>query len=106
MLVLDFGMSFSPDSRPVIDKILERIPITIFINVVSLLLILSIAIPIGAQICRQTRISFRLCNHSFCFCGICHAEFLAGAFAHDLIGVKFGMAADFGKRVVELYGAV
>ena len=47
MVMLDFGTSFAPDGRPVLDKILERIPITIFINVVSLLLILSIAIPIG-----------------------------------------------------------
>ena len=49
MLMLDFGTSFSPDGRPVIDKILERIPITIFINIVSLLLILGIAIPIGVS---------------------------------------------------------
>jgi len=43
----DFGRSFSPDGRPVIDKIKERIPITLFINVVSMILIVIIAIPIG-----------------------------------------------------------
>ena len=43
---LDFGESFI-DGRPVRDKIAERIPITLIINVLSMLLILSIAIPVG-----------------------------------------------------------
>lgn len=45
--VLDLGKSFSPDRRPVADKIMERLPITISLNVLSLALILMIAIPIG-----------------------------------------------------------
>ncbi len=49
MLMLDFGTSFAPDSRPVIDKILERIPVTLLINVLSLILILAVAIPIGVM---------------------------------------------------------
>jgi len=44
---LDFGRSFSPDRRPVWDKIKERIGITLSLNFLSLLIILSIAIPIG-----------------------------------------------------------
>lgn len=44
---LDFGESFSADRRPVWDKIKERLPITILINSLSLVLILMIAIPIG-----------------------------------------------------------
>lgn len=47
-LVLDFGVSFSADRRPVMDKIKEALPITITINVLSLLLILLVAVPIGA----------------------------------------------------------
>ena len=47
MLMLDFGTSFAPDGRPVLDKILERIPITILINLVSMFFILIVAIPIG-----------------------------------------------------------
>ncbi len=49
MLKLDFGTSFASDSRPVIDKILERIPITLFINILSMLLIVIVAIPIGVM---------------------------------------------------------
>ena len=47
LAVLDLGKSFSQDHRPVADKILERLPITILLNVLSMLLILVIAIPIG-----------------------------------------------------------
>jgi peptide/nickel transport system permease protein len=43
---LDFGRSFK-DERPVLDKILERLPATLLLNVCSLLLILAAAIPIG-----------------------------------------------------------
>lgn len=43
---LDFGTSFI-DGKPVIKKIAERIPITLTINVLSLLIILLVAIPIG-----------------------------------------------------------
>jgi peptide/nickel transport system permease protein len=44
---LDFGDSFSADNRPVIDKISERLPVTLGINLASLLLILVVATPIG-----------------------------------------------------------
>ena len=47
LIVLDLGTSFSPDMRPVSDKIFERLPITILLNVLSMGLIILIAIPIG-----------------------------------------------------------
>ena len=47
LAVLDLGFSFSTDRRPVADKILERLPITILLNVLSLFLILVVAIPLG-----------------------------------------------------------
>ncbi|MBN8569216.1 MAG: ABC transporter permease [Ignavibacteria bacterium] len=46
MLQGDFGNSFK-DNRPVIDKIVERIPITLGMNLVSFLLIYMIAVPVG-----------------------------------------------------------
>ena len=42
----DFGRSFL-DDRPVIEKITERLPITLAINICALLLILGMAIPLG-----------------------------------------------------------
>ncbi len=47
-VALDFGVSFSADHRPVMDKIKEALPITITINALALLLIFVVAIPIGA----------------------------------------------------------
>jgi peptide/nickel transport system permease protein len=44
---LDFGRSFSPDRRPVWDKIKERIGITLGLNFMSLIIILGVSIPIG-----------------------------------------------------------
>ena len=44
---LDFGNSMSSDARPVMDKILERLPLTVGMNVASLALTLLLAIPIG-----------------------------------------------------------
>lgn len=46
VFLFDFGRSFS-DERPVTEKILERIPVTLAINILSLLFILVIAIPLG-----------------------------------------------------------
>lgn len=45
--VLDFGDSFSQDARPVLDKITERLPITILISVLSFLISFVIALPLG-----------------------------------------------------------
>ena len=44
---LDFGRSFSPDRRPVWDKIKERIGITLSLNLMSMIIILVVSIPIG-----------------------------------------------------------
>ncbi|BAT71342.1 peptide/nickel transport system permease [Thermosulfidibacter takaii ABI70S6] len=43
---LDFGNSFV-DGKPVIEKIKERLPVTLLINILSLTIILLVAIPIG-----------------------------------------------------------
>ena len=47
--VLDFGLSISPDRRPVWDKIKERIGITLGLNLLSLLIILAVAVPLGVM---------------------------------------------------------
>jgi peptide/nickel transport system permease protein len=44
---LDFGRSFAPDGRPVLEKIKERIPVTLSINFIALILEIIIAVPIG-----------------------------------------------------------
>ena len=47
MIRLDFGNSMSADARPVLDKILERLPLTVGMNLASLVLTLLIAVPVG-----------------------------------------------------------
>ncbi len=49
---LDFGRSFSSDRRLVIDKITERLPITISLNLLALMFELALGIPIGVYCAR------------------------------------------------------
>ena len=46
---LDFGNSMSSDSRPVMEKIMECLPLTVSMNLIALLLTLLIAVPIGVK---------------------------------------------------------
>ena len=46
ILTLDFGNSYK-DHRPVMDKIWERLPITVELNLISIFLVYLIAIPVG-----------------------------------------------------------
>ncbi len=57
LIRLDFGISLSTDARPVLDKILERMPLTVGMNVISLALTLVISIPVGIA-CAVKRGSF------------------------------------------------
>ncbi len=50
---LDFGNSMSNDPRPVLEKIGERLPLTIGINAASMLLTLLVAVPIGVIAARK-----------------------------------------------------
>lgn len=57
LLHLDFGNSMSSDARPVLEKIAERLPLTVSMNVISLFLTLSIAVPLGViSACRRNSI--------------------------------------------------
>jgi peptide/nickel transport system permease protein len=88
MVMLDFGTSFSPDGRPVVDKILERIPITIFINIVSLLLILGIAIPIGVSSAVKQGSFFDRGTTVFVFLGFAIPSFWLALLLMRLFGVE------------------
>lgn len=53
LLHLDFGNSMSSDPRPVMDKITERLPLTLWLNVTTLVLTLLLSIPIGVMAARK-----------------------------------------------------
>jgi peptide/nickel transport system permease protein len=84
---LDFGISFAPDRRPVIDKIKERLPITISINLLSMALIFLIGIPIGVY-CAQHKDSIgdKLLT-SFVFAGYAMPTFWLALLLMMFLGV-------------------
>ena len=47
LATLDFGQSFSADGRSVLDKIAERLPVTLWVNMLAMLVIICVAVPIG-----------------------------------------------------------
>jgi peptide/nickel transport system permease protein len=84
---LDFGNSFSADSRPVIDKIKERLPVTLWINILAMLLILAVAIPIGvASAVHQDSWADRLMT-IFVFIGFAIPSFWLGLMLMIWLGV-------------------
>jgi peptide/nickel transport system permease protein len=87
---LDFGRSFAPDNRPVMDKISERIPVTLSLNVIALLLEFGLAIPIGilAATRRDTLLDKGITL--FVFLGFAVPTFWLALILMYLFGVKLG----------------
>jgi peptide/nickel transport system permease protein len=75
MAFLDFGRSFSPDRRPVWDKIRERLGVTISLNLLSLLIIMLVAIPIGVIAAVRPRSWFDRGTTLFVFFGFAMPTF-------------------------------
>ena len=90
LIKLDFGNSFSPDNRKVIEKISERIPVTIMINVLSLLLILAVAIPIGVLSATHQNSFFDKFTTVFVFIGFAVPTFWLALLLMILFGVQLG----------------
>ncbi len=88
IIKLDFGRSFSLDQRPVWDKIKERLPITIFINVISLVLILLIAIPLGVYSAVKAESIFDKAVTVITFIGYAMPSFWLAIILMMIFGVK------------------
>lgn len=98
LAVLDFGNSFSPDNRPVLDKIAERLPITIAINVLSLILIMLVAIPIGVLSAVRQDSFFDKATSVFVFVGFAVPTFWLALLLMILFGVNLGWLPISGIR--------
>ncbi len=98
MLALDFGRSFASDSRPVVDKIVERIPITLLINVLSMFFILSAAIPIGVLSAVKQDSWFDRGASLFVFIGFAVPTFWLALLLMILFGVKLELLPISGFR--------
>jgi peptide/nickel transport system permease protein len=98
LAVLDLGVSFSTDRRPVADKILERLPITILLNVLSLLLVLVVAIPLGVfSAVRQDSLFDRVAG-VIVFIGFAVPTFWLALLLMILFGVHLGWLPISGIR--------
>jgi len=88
---LDFGRSFAPDGRPVIDKIKERIPVTLSINLVALLLEFGLAIPIGIIAATNRNSLIDKGITLFVFIGFAVPTFWLSLLMMYVFGVKLGI---------------
>jgi peptide/nickel transport system permease protein len=91
VVTLDFGDSFAQDHRPVMEKIGERMPITILINVLSIVAILAIAIPIGILSAVRRNSLFDRGTTIFVFLGFAMPSFWLALLLMDYFGVRLGV---------------
>jgi len=95
---LDFGDSFASDRRPVRDKILERLPITIAINLLAIFSILAISVPIGIYSAVRQGSWFDKGSTVFVFIGFAMPSFWLALILMDLLGVRYGLVPVTGIR--------
>lgn len=98
---LDFGKSFV-DSREVIKKILERIPVTLKINILSLLLILVTAIPIGILSATKRYSLFDKLTTVFVFVGFSIPTFWLALLLMIFFGVNLGILPISGIQSIDV----
>ena len=89
LATLDFGRSFIDDEK-VSRKILRRLPITLSINVLSLILILIISIPLGLISALRQNSFFDKTTTVFVFIGFATPTFWLALLLMMFFGVKLG----------------
>ena len=95
---LDFGKSFAPDGRPVLTKIAERLPITLLLNVVEMLIIVALAVPIGVLSATRQYSTFDKVTTIFVFVGFATPDFWLALLLMILFGVQLDWLPISGLR--------
>jgi peptide/nickel transport system permease protein len=95
---LDFGRSFAPDGRPVMAKIGERLPVTLLLNVIELLIIIAFAVPIGVLSATRQYSVFDKVTTIFVFVGFATPDFWLALLLMLLFGVQLGWLPISGLR--------
>ena len=95
---LDFGKSFSPDARPVLQKIGERLPVTLLLNIVEMLIIVALAVPIGVYSATRQYSMFDKVTTVFVFVGFATPDFWLALLLMILFGVQLGWLPISGLR--------
>lgn len=98
VVVFDLGTSFSSDRRPVTEKIRERIPVTVLLNVLSLILILMVAIPIGVLSAVHQNSLFDRLTSVFVFVGFAVPTFWLALLLMIFFGIQLGWLPISGLR--------
>jgi peptide/nickel transport system permease protein len=88
---LDFGRSFSQDRRPVWDKITERLPVTVLINLLSMSLIIAVAVPLGIISAVRRDSWFDRGTTLLVFIGFAAPSFWLALLLMDWLGVYLGL---------------
>jgi peptide/nickel transport system permease protein len=104
----DLGISFSTDHRPVAAKIMERFPITILINFLSLIIIIAVAIPIGVLSAVHQDSLFDKVTAVLVFIGFAVPTFWLALLLMIFFGINLGWLPISGLRSLnyEYLGAV
>jgi peptide/nickel transport system permease protein len=95
---LDFGRSYMPDGRLVMDKIRERIPITLGLNILELLITLCVAVPLGILSATRQYSLFDKLMTLFVFVGFATPDFWLALLLMILFGVQLGWLPMSGLR--------
>jgi peptide/nickel transport system permease protein len=107
----DFGNTFT-DGRPVVTVIAEKIPITLTINVLSLLLIVGVSLPIGIYAAVHHHAWFDKATTVFVFLGFAMPTFWLALLLMLLFGIylgwlpisgyeTLGVSMSFGDRLID-----
>ena len=95
---LDFGRSFLPDGKPVLTKIGERLPVTLLLNIVEMLIILAVAVPIGVMSAVRQGSNFDKVTTLFVFIGFATPDFWLALLLMSLFGAQLGWLPISGLR--------
>jgi peptide/nickel transport system permease protein len=98
MARLDFGRSLAPDGKPVLTKIRERLPITLFLNAIEMVIIVALAIPIGVLSATRQYSLFDKVTTIFVFVGFATPDFWLALLLMILFGVQLGWLPISGLR--------
>jgi peptide/nickel transport system permease protein len=95
---LDFGRSYMPDGRPVLDKIAERLPITLGLNLLETIVIFCVAVPLGILSATRQYSLFDKSMTLFVFIGFATPDFWLALLLMILFGVQLGWLPISGIR--------
>jgi peptide/nickel transport system permease protein len=102
-VMLDFGKSFT-DGKYVIDKISERVPITLTINILSLLFTFCVAVPIGVLSAVRQFSLFDKLTTLFVFVGFSTPHFWLALLCMIVFGLTLGWLPISGVQSLDVSG--